>query len=167
LHYTSFVFTWDSVPKAVYDIGDIVNEAHGSFKDISLFFNVVANVRNAGGPANIASDYVGLLFISTTNGGPAPYPTKSLVSYNRLHGIPVSAAQKLVLPLTLASLARADENGDLAIYPGDYELILDIDAKLTANFSLRGQKTVIDSLPRQASSYNFTVPVHLQVPTTS
>jgi beta-D-xylosidase 4 len=165
LHYTSFLFAWDSIPKAVYDIGDIVNEAHGSFKDISLFFNVVASVRNAGGPANIASDYVGLLFISTTNAGPAPYPTKSLVSYNRLHGIPVNAAQKLVLPLTLASLARADENGDLTVYPGDYELILDIDAKLTANFSLRGQKTVIDKLPRQASSYNFTVPVHLQVPT--
>ena len=167
LHYTNFAFAWDSVPKASYDISDLVNKADGSFKDTSLFFNVVATVKNAGGPASIASDYVGLLFISTTNAGPAPYPTKSLVSYNRLHSIPVHGTQKLMLPLTLASLARADENGDLTIYPGDYELILDMDAKLTAKFSLSGRQTVIEALPRQASSYNFTVPIHLQDPTTS
>ena len=166
LHYTNFTFSWDAVPETSYDISEIINGANGSFKDTSPFFDVVAKVTNIGGPANMASDYVGLLFIASTNAGPAPYPIKSLVAYDRLHDVPVNGTQMLTLPLTLGSLARADENGDLAIYPGDYQLTLDIDAKINVQFSLGGQKTVIESLPRQAASYNFTVPVHLLAPTT-
>jgi beta-D-xylosidase 4 len=69
------------------------------------------------------------------------------VSYARQHEIPVHRTQSLLLPLTLVSLARADENGDLTIYAGNYELTLDIDAKLTAKFSPEGQETVIETLP--------------------
>lgn len=166
-HYTTFEFAWDSVPGATYDISDLCNKTHGSFKDTSSFFTVVANVKNAGGLARVASDYIGLLFISTSNAGPTPYPIKSLVSYDRLHDIPVHGSQKLVLPLTLGSLARADESGDLVIYPGDYDLELDITGVLTFRFSLRGQKSVVDVLPRQSTSYNFTVPVRPQGATTS
>ncbi len=66
LHYTGFDFEWTSVPKPSYDISDIVNGARGLFKDTSLFFNVVATVENTGGPANLASDYVGLLLIQSS-----------------------------------------------------------------------------------------------------
>ncbi|KAI9655956.1 MAG: hypothetical protein M1821_005017 [Bathelium mastoideum] len=167
LHYTDFSFSWTATPQASYDIGSLFNSSTDTYKDISPFFTVGASVTNTGGLANISSDYVGLLFISSSDAGPAPYPNKSLISYARAHDIPVGGSQNLSLPLTLGSLARADENGDLTIYPGDYSLALDIDAKLTFNFSLTGSQMVVDTLPRQASSYNFTVPVHPQGPTTS
>ena len=167
LHYTNFSFTWSATPETSYDINSLVSSSTDAYKDVSLFFEVAADVVNVGGEANLASDYVGLLFLSTTNAGPAPYPNKSLISYARAHGIPVNGTKTLVLPLTLGSLARADENGDLIIWPGDYSLTLDIDARLAFNFSLTGSAAVVDSLPRQASSYNFTVPVHPQGPTTS
>lgn len=165
LHYTNFEFSTKSAPKASYHIHEIVKAANGTFKDTAVFTTFVASVTNVGHPIKIASDYAGLLFMKTTNAGPAPYPTKSLVSYDRLHEILVGGTQQLKLPITLASLARADESGDLVIHPGDYTLMLDIDSKLTANFSLKGEKMIIDALPRPAASYNFTVPVHIQAPT--
>lgn len=108
----------------------------------------------------MTSDYVGLLFIASKNAGPAPYPKKSLVSYTRAHGIAPGSSQTLSLDLTLGSLARANKQGDLVIYPGDYEFMLDIDSRLTFKFSLTGNAMVIDKLPRQAASYNYTVPVN-------
>lgn len=108
----------------------------------------------------MSSDYVGLLFIATKNAGPAPYPNKSLVSYARAHDIAPGSSQTLSLDLTLGSLARANKQGDLVIYPGDYHFMLDIDSKLTFKFTLTGDAKVIDKLPRQAGSYNYTVPVN-------
>lgn len=163
LHYTTFDFDWVSTPKTSYEISSLSNSSYGQVKtDITPFTDVVASVKNVGGLASMTSDYVGLLFISSKNAGPAPYPNKSLVSYARLHDVPVNGTLKLTLPLTLGSLARADENGDLTIYPGDYMISLDINAKLSFNFTLKGEPLVVDVLPRQASSYNFTVPVHLE-----
>jgi beta-D-xylosidase 4 len=122
---------------------------------------VTASVENTG---KSASDYVGMLFLSSTDAGPAPRPIKSLVSYARLHGIPVAGSQVLQLPLTLGSIARANEAGDLVIYPGDYKIALDVDETLTFNFTLRGQEAVIDSLPAPRDNYNYTVPVTVQPP---
>ena len=167
LHYTDFNFTWRATPQASYDISSLVNSLTETYTDTSPFFSVIVDVTNIGGAANLPSDYIGLLFLSSANAGPAPYPNKSLVSYARAHEISVNTGQTLILPLTLGSLARADENGDLVIWPGDYTLSLDIDARLTFNFSLTGSQAVVDPLPRQASSYNYTVPVHPQGPTTS
>jgi len=69
------------------------------------------------------------------------------VSYSRLHDIPIGKSQQLRLPLTLGSLARADENGDLVIFPGDYKLAIDVDEMLVFNFSLVGEPVVIETLP--------------------
>ena len=66
--------------------------------------------------------------------------------------------------LTLGSIARADINGDLTIFPGDYKLALDVDDSLTLEFSLHGDPVVVDTLPMPQKTYDFAVPVHTQPP---
>ena len=169
LHYTNFDFQWESTLNASYAISSIISSCRGlqsssGCNDAIPFANVTATVKNVG---NYTSDYVGLLFLSSSNAGPVPRPNKTLVSYARLHDIPGSDEQKLNLTLTLGSLARADENGDLTIFPGDYTVTLDIDEKIMFEFSLTGERGVIDTLPRLAATYNFTVPVHVQPASTT
>lgn len=152
LHYTNFTVAWDSVPRTTTsDIPTLVNKA-GGVKDLAPFATLTASVKNTGGPANLASDYVGLLFLSSSDAGSAPRPNKQLVSYGRLHGVKVGSSQQLSLTVNLGALASADDNGNLYIYPGHYTLAFDIDAKLTFNFTLTGAATLLDSLPQNAAT---------------
>ena len=163
LHYTKFRFDWDSKLKKSYDIAEIVRAAktHGPVNDVSPFTTVSVRVQNAGPHT---SDYVALMFLSSAKAGPAPRPNKSLVSYKRAHDLKEKAETIIKLPLTLGSLARADKNGDLTIFPGDYKLALDNDESLELKFSLKGAPVVIETLPPPKESYEFTVPVTLQPP---
>jgi xylan 1,4-beta-xylosidase len=152
LHYTNFSVSWQSTPsKTSNDIPTLVNSASG-FKDLAKFASLTVNVKNTGGPADVASDYVGLLFLSSPNAGPAPRPIKQLVSYGRLHSVGVGSTQQLTLSVNLGALTRADTNGNQYIYPGDYTLALDIDSKLTFNLSLTGLATIIDALPQNQAN---------------
>ncbi|KAM3080833.1 hypothetical protein ACMFMF_002748 [Clarireedia jacksonii] len=143
LHYTTFDFHWTAKLKREYDIRTLVDQCrlNGPINDRTPFADVSADVENTG---RFVSDFVGLLFISSADAGPVPRPNKSLVSYSRLHDIPIGKSQQLRLPLTLGSLARADESGDLVIFPGNYKLALDVDNKLVFNFSLLGEPLVIE-----------------------
>ncbi|OAQ62460.1 beta-xylosidase [Pochonia chlamydosporia 170] len=148
-HYTNFSISWQSTPsEASYNIGTLVKNTRG-FKDLAKFVDLVVNVNNTGGNTNLSSDYVGLLFLSS-NAGPSPRPIKQLAAYGRLYKISVGFTKQLKLTVNLGSLARADSNGDLYIYPGDYTLALDSDTKITWKFTLTGQATKIDTLPRQS-----------------
>lgn len=104
---------------------------------------IPVEVNNTG---SLASDYVLLGFLSG-NFGPAPYPKKSLVAYQRLHNIEPASSQTGNLKLTLASLARADENGNFVLYPGSYRLGIDVDGSVGWEFSLVGDHAVLDSWP--------------------
>jgi xylan 1,4-beta-xylosidase len=172
LHYTDFSASWAETPKASYDIGSLGNRASrtqpppnellldwpsfssldGTHLDLLPFVNISVNIKNIGGKANPASDYVGLLFISTENGGPSPYPNKELASYGRLHNIPVGSTQQLTFSLTLDNIARTDVNGNRYVYPGDYTLALDYDSKITFKFTLTGIEKLIDAFPPQLSN---------------
>lgn len=167
LHYTEFDFKWKTTLDKVYDIKRLVNSCKkhplDTVNDITPFTTIKARVKNVG---KAKSDYVGLLFLSSKNAGPAPRPNKSLVSYLRLNNIETRGEQVLDLPLTLGSLARADDDGNLVIFPGDYKIALDISESLTFTFSLRGAPAVIDTLPKPKPNYDFTVPVHIQPPST-
>lgn len=101
------------------------------------------NVKNTG---VVSSDYVALGFLSGSF-GPTPYPLKSLVAYTRLHNITGGSSQTGTLNLTLGSLARADDAGDMVLYPGDYSLIIDTDAKAAWNFTLTGDAATLDAWP--------------------
>jgi beta-D-xylosidase 4 len=169
LHYTTFSPKWTQKLKRSYNIQNLVKKARSStssasgklIPDTIPFATVQARVKNTG---RRASDYVGLLFLSSKNAGPAPRPIKRLVSYARLHEIPVRGSQVLDLPLTLGSLARANEDGDFVIYPGKYELALDYDGRISFSFVLEGKPEVVEALPRPRDDYEFTVPVNVQGP---
>ncbi|OJJ42779.1 hypothetical protein ASPZODRAFT_2119063 [Penicilliopsis zonata CBS 506.65] len=167
LHYTDFAFEWASTLKREYQIADLLKHtAEASYTDLISFATLSAIVENIGrGKQGMASDYVGLLFLSTTNAGPAPYAKRELVAFDRAHSIPVHGRDTLVFNVSLGSLARTDVTGDLVLYPGDYTLTLDIDARLSMEFSLKGEATVIETLPRQREQ-TFTVPVHIQAAST-
>ena len=125
-----------------------------------------------GGPALLdiilgtMSDYVGLLFLSSPNAGPTPRPNKSLVAYQRLHNITAQRERTLEFDLTLGSLARSVEEGRLTIFPRDYKIALDESESIFFGFSLWGNPMVVDTLPVPAAEYNFTVPVHIEPPST-
>jgi len=170
LHYTTFSQKWTHKLRKTYNIQDLVKEARASssspasgklIPDTIPFETVRARVKNTGARV---SDYVGLLFLSSKNAGPAPRPIKRLVSYARLHDIPVKGSQALDLPLTLGSLARANEEGDFVVYPGKYELALDFDGCISFSFELEGEAEVVEALPRPRGDYEFTVPVNIQAP---
>lgn len=167
LHYTTFSPKWTQKLQKSYNIQELVKQAHSASKSTTIlpdtipFATVQARVKNTG---RRVSDYVGLLFLSSKNAGPAPRPNKRLVSYARLHDVQVGGSQNLDLPLTLGSLARADENGDMVIYPGKYKLALDVDERILFTFELKGTQEVVESLPRPRDEYEFTVPVTIQPP---
>jgi xylan 1,4-beta-xylosidase len=148
LHYTTFLFSWVSTPKRSYNIGNLIKSSTKEYIDLSPAAKVVTRVTNTGGLVGLSSDYVGLLFISTGDTGPAPYPNKTLVTYSRLHDIAIRDSKDLELSISLGSLARADANGNLVLYPGSYTLTFDIDSKLRFNFKLLGKATVIENFPQ-------------------
>ncbi|KAH8800178.1 glycosyl hydrolase family 3 C-terminal domain-containing protein, partial [Xylogone sp. PMI_703] len=163
LHYTEFDFEWEKTLDHEYNIQQLIASCKkmsaGPINDNTPFATIKARVKNV---SHETSDYVGLLFISSHNAGPTPRPNKSLVSYMRLHNITTKSHQVLDLPLTLGSLARADENGNLVIFPGEYKVELDIFGSLTFEFGLHGNPVVIDTLPVPDTHYSFTVPVHIE-----
>lgn len=111
--------------------------------DLQHFITIPITVANTG---SVTSDYVLLGFLSGTY-GPAPYPKKSLVAYQRLHSIKPGQSQTGNLALTLGSLARVDKNGDVVLYPGTYRLGIDVDGSVGWEFTLVGEEAVLDRWP--------------------
>jgi len=159
LHYTTFSA---SIPlgctQSTYSISSLVStKSSATFMDLIPFQTVPVNVTNTG---NTSSDFVVLGFLSGSF-GPTPYPIKSLVAYTRLHNITVGTSQTGNLNLTLGSLGRVNEVGNVVLYPGDYSLVVDTDAKAMWNFTLTGEATVLDSWPAPppfGNSRNRTIP---------
>lgn len=143
LHYTEFSFKWEKVPAPTYDISSLVKDA-STIIETTPFVTVTASMTNVG---KVLSDYVGLLFISTKDAGPSPFPIKTLVSFDRLFNITTGSTRTLSLPLTLGSLSRAATNGSFLIYPGTYTITLDNEPSLSFTFTLRGDETLIESVP--------------------
>lgn len=144
LHYTNFSAEVSPLRSESYSIQDLVSNCTEQYKDRCAFETVNVNVSNDG---DVASDYVTLGFIAGEF-GPAPCPRKSLVNYQRLFGIQPGASQTARLNLTLASLARVDDRGNLVLYPGDYSLLIDTQPLTTVNFTLTGDETTIDNWPQ-------------------
>jgi beta-D-xylosidase 4 len=103
---------------------------------------VPVNVRNTG---NVTSDYVVLAFAKGQY-GPSPYPNKSLVGFTRLHDISPGDNTTAVLDIKVGSLARSDKNGNLVLWPGNYTMALDIDARDMWHFEITGDQVVLEKL---------------------
>lgn len=145
LHYTNFSAEWTKNPADSYSIETLAN---AGLRD--EFVTVTASLKNTG---KTKSDYVGLLFLEST-AGPKPRPNKKLVSYRRVRDIGAGTAKELRLRVNVGELARADENGDKWIYPGEYSLVLDTDARLTTKFKLTGQAAKVAEYPGNLQSHD-------------
>ncbi|KAF9255300.1 glycoside hydrolase family 3 protein [Marasmius fiardii PR-910] len=137
-HYTTFDFTWEGSGPQGYDIQGLVGAAKERYAHVDLAildsFNV--SVTNTG---NVTSDYVALLF-ARTSAGPSPAPMKELVAYARVKSIPPRGSRTAELKVTLGAIARTDEEGNLTLYPGSYEVLLDTDGVIMKTFVLKGSE---------------------------
>jgi beta-D-xylosidase 4 len=148
LHYTNFSASISSGLQQSYSVADLTKSCNSTRLDLCPFSAIKINVTNTG---NVTSDYVTLGFLSG-NFGPKPYPKKSLVSYQRLFAVSGGAAQTATLNLTLGSLARVDDMGNTVLYPGDYSLLIDNGPLASYNFTLTGDKKVLDEWPQPSSN---------------
>lgn len=140
LHYTNFSAKITSQIQQSYAVSDLVAGCQNSSMSTLAqcpFSSVAVSVTNTG---NTTSDYVTLGYIAG-NYGPAPYPKKTLVSYQRLFGVRGGASSTATLNLTMDSLARVDESGNKVLYPGDYSLMIDNQPLTMVNFTLTGDKS--------------------------
>ncbi|EJD55091.1 beta-xylosidase [Auricularia subglabra TFB-10046 SS5] len=147
LHYSKFDFAWAEEPPASFAIGDLVANA-SSPVDLATFHTFQVNVTNLG---PVASDFVAMLFGNTT-AGPSPAPLKELVGYTRLTNIPVGATVTASVPVTLGTIARADEDGNSVLFPGQYSVWLDTTGEILHDFELTGDEKQILAFP-QPSAY--------------
>lgn len=140
-----------------YNIQSLLSSCTAAHPDLCPFPSVSVSVSNTG---KTTSDFVALAFVNTT-AGPTPYPLKSLAAYSRFYSIAGGATQTASLNLTLAVLARRDDMGNSILYPGDYEMLLDVPTQATLAFSLTGSQATLESWPQPPSneSYNYAVEV--------
>lgn len=146
LHYTSFTAEM-ALPDNVSSVAieSLTSQCSGlAYLDLCPFASVPVTIHNMG---EATSDYAALLFVAGEF-GPAPYPRKTLVAYAKAHNIPTGSSETVTIDMTLGSLARVDENGDRVLYPGTYQLVLDLEPGLaTAEFTLTGAEKVLDEWP--------------------
>ncbi|KAF5341282.1 hypothetical protein D9758_017635 [Tetrapyrgos nigripes] len=154
LHYTNFSFEWaDSNPRTTsFNIQDLVSAANSSgveHTDLASFAEFSISIKNIG---SVPSDYVALLFYNTTTDvGPQPAPSKELIAYTRIKSIAPGSSKIAPLNVTLGSIARHDEDGNLVLYPGKYNVWLDTTKEIMTTFELVGDEEMILEWPKPTS----------------
>lgn len=155
LHYTDFSVSFDEDSStnatanstesgASYSIQDLTNNCGERYPDLCAFSTFDVTVSNTG---DVSSDYVVLGYLAGQF-GPQPYPRKQLKAYARVHDVEAGSSASASLELNLGSLGRVADNGDKTLYPGDYALVIDNDAKAVRNFTLTGEPVVLDHWPQ-------------------
>ena len=145
MHYTTFSTSFHKAQsKTTYEISTLTKGCSEKYPDKCAFDTFPVTVQNTG---KMTSDFVTLGFISGQY-GPAPYPRKQLVAYQRLHSIAPATSQTAQLKLTLGSLARIDDKGNSVLYPGDYALLIDVPTQSYFNFTLTGGQVMLDKWPQ-------------------
>lgn len=158
LHYTNFSVSFDDSASsysssnstnstssdATYSIQDLTGNCGERYPDLCAFETFDVSVENTG---NVESDYVVLGYL-TGQFGPQPYPRKQLKAYTRVHDVAAGSSVRASLELKLGSLGRVADNGDMTLFPGDYALVIDNDARATRNFTLIGEPVILDHWPQ-------------------
>ena len=147
LFYTNFsISASPSNASTVFNISDLLSIAHPgyAYMDLNPFINYTVTVTNTG---SVASDYTAILFAKTTNAGPAPYPNKWVVGFERLASIAPGASATLTIPVTVGNMVRYAESGDAVLYPGNYELALNNEREVVVPVELVGGDEVVMHWP--------------------
>ncbi|KAJ9355470.1 CAZyme family GH3 [Paecilomyces variotii] len=133
-----------------YNIVDLLSQSHAGYEYIEQvpFLNFTVTVKNTG---KTASPYSAMLFANTTNAGPAPYPNKWLVGFDRLPEINPGESTTLTIPVAIGSVARTDEDGNRILYPGTYDLALNNERDAVVSFTFTGDATVLERWPSPSS----------------
>ncbi|EMC95065.1 glycoside hydrolase family 3 protein [Baudoinia panamericana UAMH 10762] len=139
-----------------YNIQSLLSSCTAAHPDLCAFPSVAISVQNAG---QTTSDFVALVFSNTT-AGPAPYPYKSLASYTRLHSVAAGQTVTASLNMTLGVLARRDDQGNQILYPGTYNLLLDVPTQATMSFQLTGQAAVLDQWPQPPANQTYDATIN-------
>jgi len=97
----------------------------------------------------------------TSNAGPAPYPNRWLVGFDRLLSIaPASSSSfssTLTIPVPIGAISRVDSLGNGVLYLSQYELALNNERSAVLSFTLIGNATMLAKWPldkRQISPYS-------------
>ncbi|KAL4918120.1 Exo-1,4-beta-xylosidase bxlB [Aspergillus aurantiobrunneus] len=142
LHYTTFNISWAKSDFGSYDSATLVegDDPHNNILDtLSLA------VTNTG---STASEYVALVFASSSDAGPQPAPIKTLVGYFRASLIQPGETRKVDVNVSVGSLVRGREDGGVVLYPGSYTWSVDVTGDYpTASFEIDGDEQVIEMFP--------------------
>jgi beta-D-xylosidase 4 len=146
LHYTTFkaAFQKGGVANKKYAIDDLAARCKLRYLDLCEFEPITITVKNTG---NVASDFVALAFLSGEY-GPAPHPIKELAAYTRVKGVSGGKSVEAKLAIKLGELARVDGNGNTVLYPGKYEVLLDVPTQAKVTFELTGKPKVLIKFPQ-------------------
>lgn len=141
-----------SPTSSTYNITAIFAASHDGyqFAEHVPLMTFSARATNTG---NTSSDYSAMLFASTQNAGPAPYPNKWLVGIAREGPIAPGDSATVDFEVPIGILARADQNGDLVVYPGDYELALNNERSVVYQFTLSDGPVVIAKWPKNTQQF--------------
>ncbi|KAK4574047.1 hypothetical protein LTR86_001808 [Recurvomyces mirabilis] len=145
MFYTTFSESLVANMSTSYNISTPFSQAHTGYQYAEQvpILTFQAKVTNTG---KVASDYSAMLFASTTS-GPTPRPIKWLVGIDREASIAPAASCIVDIPVPVGALARADANGNLVVYPGQYSLALNPEASVTVNFTLTGDAATVQKWP--------------------
>ncbi|KAL4894939.1 putative exo-1,4-beta-xylosidase bxlB [Aspergillus ambiguus] len=146
-HYTTFDVSWKSKKYGPYNTASMMRQLSGaSIAENTTFETFSLRIHNTG---KVTSDYVALVFLTTTDAGPKPYPIKTLVGYQRVKAIRPGEIKFADIRVTVGAVARTSNNGDMVLYPGQYQLQVDVGKSYpTANFAITGKEVVLDHFPR-------------------
>ncbi|KAL5355474.1 putative exo-1,4-beta-xylosidase bxlB [Aspergillus floccosus] len=146
MHYTTFDVSWKKKKYGPYNTAAVVHHAPGAQAENAVLETFSLQVKNTG---KATSDYVALVFLTTTDAGPKPYPIKTLVGYKRVKAIRPGERKVVDIDVTVGSVARTAANGDLVLYPGQYKLQVDVEEDYpTASFKVTGKEVVLDHFPQ-------------------
>jgi len=143
LHYTNFTTSLTPPSQTTYTISSLLSSSTAKYPDLTPFLSLPLTVSNTG---NVSSSYIALLFLSGSF-GLKPYPKKSLVGYQRVSNLGGGKSTSVTFAIKIGDLARADEAGNMVLWPGDYKVGVDIDGGVSWSFTLTGEKRVLDTWP--------------------
>lgn len=147
IFYTSFEESAKEHGAMSFNISDIISAPRSpdyQYSELVPFMNSTATVKNTG---KIASPYTAMLFANTTDAGPGPYPNKWLVGYDRLATIEPGKSADRIIPVPIGAMTRVDKNGNRVIYPGNYQLALNVDRSIVWDIKLTGNAVTIENWP--------------------
>ena len=116
-----------------------------TYPDLAPLLDYTVTVTNTG---SIASVYFAILSANTANAGPAPFPNKWVVEFDRYSSMGPGESASLMMEVSIGSMARYDESGHVVLYPEIYELALNNERDAVLGVIVDGEEMVIKEWPK-------------------